>query len=116
MGLLVPVLPLYAKELDSAYSLIGLVLAGESIGMLIGDVPAGLLMRRLGQKETMLAGTACAAVATAALFWAPNVPAALLLRVIAGFGRALYGVSRHAYITNMSSAGTRGRTSRYSAV
>ena len=108
-GLLTPVLPLYAKELDASYALVGLVLAGEAIGMLLGDVPAGVLMRRLGQKRTMLLGSACAALATAALFTAFSVPAAVLLRVAAGFSRALFSVSRHAYVAGVSSVGRRGR-------
>ena len=109
-GLLVPVLPLYAKELHDSYALIGLVLAGEAIGMLLGDVPAGVLLRRLGQRRTMLLGTACAAVATAALYVAPTVAVAVALRAVAGFGRALFGVSRHAYVAHVASVGARGRS------
>ncbi|MBN1401000.1 MAG: MFS transporter [Anaerolineae bacterium] len=108
-GLLTPVLPLYAKELNASYALVGLVLAGEAIGMLLGDVPAGVLMRRFGQKETMLIGSALAALATAALFLAGGVPAAVVLRIIAGFGRALFTVSRHAYVAGVASVGRRGR-------
>lgn len=108
-GLLVPVLPLYAKELDASYALVGLVLAGEAIGMLLGDVPAGVLMRHLGQKRAMLLGSACAALATAALFGTASVPLAVLLRILAGFGRAQFGVSRHAYVAGVASVGRRGR-------
>lgn len=108
-GLLVPVLPLYAKELDSSYAVIGLILAGESIGMLLGDLPAGMLTRRLGLKQTMLVGAGCAALSTAALFWANSVPLAVALRCAAGFGRALFGVARHAYVADAASTGIRGR-------
>ena len=108
-GLLVPVLPLYAKELNASYSLIGLVLAGEAIGMLLGDVPAGVFMRRLGEKRTMLMGAACAALATAGLFWTSTVTLAILLRVLAGFGRAQFTVARHTYVASVASVGKRGR-------
>ena len=36
-GLLVPVLPLYAKSLQVSYGLVGLVSGGAALGMLIGD-------------------------------------------------------------------------------
>jgi MFS family permease len=108
-GFVLPVLPLWAKDLGISYGLIGLVLSGQGIGMLIGDLPAGLLARRLGQKRAMLLGVACTALSTAALFWARNVPVALLCRLLAGFGTALYGVARHAYVAGAVSSGSRGR-------
>lgn len=108
-GFLVPVLPLFAKELQVSYGLIGLVLGGEGIGMLLGDVPAGILSRRMGRKWAMLLGVGCTALSTAALFWAQTVPAAVICRLITGFGAAVYGVSRHAYVADAVAAGSRGR-------
>ena len=52
------------KGLDS---LVGLILSAQGIGMLIGDVPAGIIARRLGQKWAMLLGVGCTALSTAAL-------------------------------------------------
>jgi MFS family permease len=108
-GLIVPVLPLYAKELQVSYGLIGLVLGGEGVGMLLGDLPAGMLARRLGQKSAMLLGVACTALSTVALFWARSVPEAVVYRVLTGFGTALYGVARHAYVAEAVAARSRGR-------
>ena len=108
-GLLLPILPLYARQLHGSYSMVGLILAGQAIGMLLGDVPAGVLVRRLGQKPTMLLGTACTALAIAALFWASSVVVALAFLVLAGMGRSLVAVARHAYISSVASMGYRGR-------
>jgi MFS family permease len=108
-GMLTPILPLYAKDFDISYGLIGLVLAGDRMGMLLGDIPAGLLLRRLGQKGTMLLGLGCTALSAVALFWARTVPEAVLYRAIGGFGAALYTVSRHAYIASNVTVASRGR-------
>jgi MFS family permease len=108
-GLLVPVLPLYARDFGVSYGLIGLVLAGTGIGTLIGDIPAGLLLRWLGQKGAMLLGIACIATSTVALFWAHSIPEALLYRVLTGFGTSLYTISRHAYIAATITVSSRGR-------
>jgi MFS family permease len=108
-GLIVPVLPLFVKELQVSYGLIGLVLGGEGIGMLLGDVPAGIVARRVGRKGAMLLGVGGAVLSTAALFWTRSVAAAVLLRTITGFSGALYTVARHAYVADAVATGTRGR-------
>ena len=108
-GLLVPVLPVYAKEFGAGYAVIGLLLGGEALGMLLGDVPAGLWMRQLGTKPTMLLGGAGAVIATAGLFFAPTIGVAIALRMLAGFSRSMYSVARHAYLAMAASQGARGR-------
>ncbi|MCB9452707.1 MAG: MFS transporter [Anaerolineaceae bacterium] len=108
-SLLTPVLPLYAAGFEISYGLIGLLLAGDGIGMLLGDVPGGLLLRRFGSRRMMIVGITGAALATVALFWASSVPEALFYRVVSGFCVALYGVSRHDYISSSVGVGSRGR-------
>ncbi|MBN1937723.1 MAG: MFS transporter [Anaerolineae bacterium] len=109
-AVLFPVLPLYVKALESSYGLIGLMLAGEGLGLLLGDIPSGLLLRHLGQKHTMLLGTGCMAVSVLALAWCESTIVALLLRLIAGLGASLYGVARHAYIAEAAATASRGRS------
>ncbi|MBN1579960.1 MAG: MFS transporter [Anaerolineae bacterium] len=108
-GMLAPVLPLYAKDLKISYSLVGLVLAGEGLGMLVGDVPAGMLLRRFGQKGTMLLGVGGTALSTFGLFWARSTPEVIACRLVAGFCGALYYIARHAYIANAVTTSVRGR-------
>jgi len=108
-GLLIPILPLYAKDLGISYGLVGLVLAGEGLGMLLGDIPAGVLLRRLGRKGAMLLGVGCTVLSTVALLWAGPVAEVVLYRLLAGFGRALYSVSRHAYVADVVAVTNRGR-------
>jgi MFS family permease len=108
-GLLIPVLPLYAKSLQVSYGLIGLVSGGASLGMLLGDVPSGVVVRRLGHKRAMLLGIGCTAVSTLALFWARSVPEVVVYRLVSGFGQALYGVARHAFIAGSVRVAGRGR-------
>jgi MFS family permease len=109
LGLLLPVLPLCAQGFGASYGLVGLVTAGASIGMLIGDVPSGVLVRRFGQKKAMLFGLICTILPTVGLFWARSIPEALAYRVLAGFGEALYSVARHAFIAEAVHVSGRGR-------
>ena len=108
-GLLVPILPLYVADFDVSYGLIGLVLAGEGIGALLGDVPAGALLQRMGRKGSMLSGLTLIILSTGVLFWARTIPLVLLCRLVAGFGRALFAVARHAYIADATAVDRRGR-------
>ena len=108
-GLLVPILPLFAVDFEISYGLIGLVLAGEGIGTLIADVPTGMIQRRFGNKQVMMMGILVKALSVFLLFFAHSVWFVLVLRLIAGFGRSMYTVSAHVYVTNHVGLGQRGK-------
>lgn len=107
-GLLIPTLPLFAASFDVSLWLVGVALAGEAIGMLVADAPVGWLLRRLPQKSAMLLGGALSALATLATALAPNLAVVIVLRVLAGVGLALFGISRHAYLAQATRNGRRG--------
>jgi len=108
-GLLIPILPVYLLNFGVSYTLVGLVLAGEGIGMLFSDIPAGMLLRRFDHKWVMIMGLASLAVSVISLFFTTTIYSVLLFRLSAGFGAALFSVSRHAYLAEVSRVGNRGR-------
>jgi MFS family permease len=108
-GLLVPILPLYAAEFGGSYALAGMVVAAGWIGTMIGDVPVGMLLRRLGTKRAMMIGGLLFGGATVALGFAGSPIELLILRVIAGIGIAFFQISRHAFITTHVGPDIRGR-------
>jgi MFS family permease len=108
-GMLIPVLPIFAKELAASYGLVGVVLAAQGVGMLVGDVPAGMLTARLGGKKSMLLGIGLSIASTAVLFWTDSILLAIAWRFVSGFGRALWSVARHAYIAGAVRVEVRGR-------
>ena len=108
-GLLVPVLPLYVVSLGVPFWWVGLVLAGEAIGMLIGDLPAGSMLRRVDRKSAMLLGIALLGLAALATAFVDAVVGILALRLVAGLGAALWGISRHAFLADAVPLQRRGR-------
>jgi MFS family permease len=108
-GLLVPVLPLFVASLGVPFWWVGLVLAGEAIGMLVGDLPAGALLRRVDRKTAMLVGIALLGVAALGAAFVDAVVAIFALRVLAGLGAALWGISRHAFLADAVPLHRRGR-------
>lgn len=108
-GLLLPTLPLYAATLDISYGWISVVVAAAAFGTLLTDVPAGALVGRLGMRPTMLIGTALVTAGTLLLGLAQHVGVLIGLRMLAGIGTALWGLSRHAYVATAIPVAMRGR-------
>ncbi|MFZ0547569.1 MAG: MFS transporter [Candidatus Promineifilaceae bacterium] len=108
-GLLIPVLPLYANSFGISYGLIGIILAGEALGMVLGDLPAGLLSQRWGPRRIHVLGLGGAALGTLGLIWAATVPQVILLRIFGGMGIALFQVSRHTFIADAIPNSRRGK-------
>lgn len=108
-GLLIPILPLYAGTFEIGYGLIGLVLAAQGIGTLLGDVPAGGVVRKLGQRRSLLLGISGSALATVGLFVVRTIPLVILLQVISGFCQALVSVTQHTYLADTIAPDKRGR-------
>ena len=109
-GMLVPVLPLYVAELGAGFALVGLALAAEAIGMLLADVPAGSVLRRLDRKVVMLTGVGLVGASVALVPLVGSVAAVIALRLAAGVGATLWGLSRHAYLTEVVPSAARGRS------
>ncbi len=108
-GLLLPVMPLFVSSFEVSYGLIGLVLAGEALGMLLMDIPAGRILSYLDRKWVMLLGVALVGLSVLALLWSSSIWLVLLWRVLAGVGGALWNLSRHAYLTEVTHSSERGR-------
>lgn len=108
-GLLLPVLPVFAASFGVSYALIGLVLAGEALGTLVADLPAGILIRRLDRKWVMALGIGLVGVSVLALYGSQTIWEVLIYRMISGLGAALWNLSRHAYLSEAISKTHRGR-------
>lgn len=108
-GLLVPTLPLFAASFDVSLWVVGVALAGEAVGTLLADAPAGRLLRVVPQKSAMLLGGGLTAAAVLATAVAPNLLLVILLRVVAGVGLSLFSIARHAYLAHATRSGRRGR-------
>jgi len=108
-GILVPILPLYAAGFEISYGLIGLILAAEALGTLLGDVPTGMIQRRIGNKQVMVIGFVVMIISVLLLFVAESIWVVFVLRLISGVGKAMYGVSMHIYIANNVDLFQRGK-------
>jgi MFS family permease len=108
-GLLIPVLPLFVTEFGVGYGLIGLALAGAALGTVLADLPAGMLLRRFDPKLVMVVGMVVLGISVLALFWCSTVWQVILARVASGVGTALWSISLHSFVAEVTKPRGRGR-------
>lgn len=109
LGVTDPVLPLLALELGADYAMVGVIVSGMTFGMLLTDMPAGLVVGRLGEKRTMLLGAGIASLGGFAMLLASSVFLALLARIVLGVGFSILALARHTYISERVPIAERGR-------
>jgi MFS family permease len=108
-GILVPTLPVFAKGFGVSFSLVSLVVAAAGLGTLAADLPAGLTLGRLGRQRAMLIGIFLVASTMFVIALWHQFTVLLLCRLLGGVGAALWGISRHAYITAIAPRSQRGK-------
>lgn len=108
-GVLVPTLPVFAKGFGVSFSLVSLVVAAAGIGTLAADLPAGLALGRFGRQRAMLVGISLVASTTLVIALWHQFSVLLICRLVGGIGTALWGISRHAYITAVAPRSQRGK-------
>ena len=108
-GMILPVIPLYARELGASLGLSGLVLSMRGIGNLVFDLPAGSLVSHIGEKKTMLAASACAFLIAAATGFSSSILILALLTMALGGVHALWLLSIMSYLRRAIPQNRRGR-------
>ncbi len=100
VGAIVPIIPVVAADLGAGLALAGLIAAMPLVGHLIGDIPSGMVVARIGERRAMIAAAAIAAIGMGGALLAPTpllLGAALL---VAGIAEAAFGLARHAFLTS----------------
>lgn len=104
-GIVSPTLSIYVKSFELSYTLTTVVLA---VGVL-GNIPAGILVERLGRKPSMLFGLVMIGLSTVGMGMARNFIQLIGAQLIGGIGNALWMLARHAYMTDVIPMANRGR-------
>src|SRR5947199_2747988 len=71
-GAVIPVIPLFAKDLGASVVVASLIVAFRGFGQLIFDLPAGVAVSRWGDKWAMVAGTALVATVAVGAAFSPS--------------------------------------------
>lgn len=109
LGMVLPLLPVYAKSFGASGATIGLTMAAFAIPQLLVSPFAGKLADRFGRKPFLLLG-AFAYFASAVGWWAADTLAVVILfRALSGIGSALIFSNAQAYVGDLAPPGSEGR-------
>lgn len=104
MGFMVPVLPLFAREMGGHLGAtgVGLIIAAPSITRLVCNLPFGMLADKIGRKPLMWVGTGLTAVGTMATGFVTSLGSMLWWRLLIGVGNAASMTGSSAYMQDLS--------------
>lgn len=98
-GAVVPLIPVLAANLGADLALSGLIASMLVVGQLCGNIPAGFLVAKLGERLTMVFSGLAAIIGVVGLVLSPSI---LLLGAsvfVIGMCAAAFGLARHAFMT-----------------
>ncbi|MGA8045134.1 MAG: MFS transporter [Dermatophilaceae bacterium] len=97
-GAMMPVLALRARELGASVAVAALVVALVSVGMLIGSLPAGAVIARIGERRALVVAGVLDALAMAAAAVTPTVALLALAVVASGTMWTVFLIARQAFM------------------
>ena len=105
-GVVTPTFAIYVKSFSLSYGLTTFVIAVA----VVGNLPAGILVERIGRRPSMIVGAMLDALSMLGVGLATNVFQLIIYRLIGGIGGTLWSLSRHAYMTDVIPISERGRS------
>jgi len=108
IGIISPLLPLYAEDLGASGIWIGIIFAGFSISRAIVMPIAGRLSDRRGRKLFLSIGLLSYAVISLGYIWAKDVSQLTLIRLIHGIAAGMVMPVAQAYVGDISPEGEEG--------
>jgi MFS family permease len=110
IAMVLPILPVYLTDSGLSYSVASVVLAGGGLGAMLGGLPVGAMLGRLGEYRVLLISLTAMALATAALGLTTAVIGLTAMRVAHGVGQIGLRLSRQTFITRTVDTDMRGRS------
>ena len=109
-GLVLPVLPLYARSFGVGYAQAGLLVASYSFARLVCDLAAGIVVDRWGERASGAMGLALTTVGAILTGLAPSFPLAIAFWALAGAGSAVVFAAMYSFLLKVVPKERMGRT------
>lgn len=108
-GIVVPILPLYARTFQVSTAEIGLVISVFGLARFLTNMPAAVLSDRWGRRVLLVGGPLVAAVGNLLVVLAGALGPLLLYRFVAGIGTAAFITGAVIFIADVAPARNRGQ-------
>ncbi|MCA5922258.1 MFS transporter [Curtobacterium oceanosedimentum] len=98
-GAIIPIIPIAADSLGASLAFAGFVASLILVGELIGDVPSGIVVARIGERNAMIGAALVSVVGLVVATTAANAWVLALGVFLVGVSTAVFALARHAYMT-----------------
>lgn len=99
-GAIVPIIPVVADDLGASLALAGLIAAMLTVGGLLGDLPSGPLIARVGERTAMIGAAGVSALGLVLAALAPNAIVLGAGILLIGVAATVFALARHAFMTS----------------
>lgn len=101
MGAVVPIAALRADELGASLAAAAFVIALTGVGQLIGVLPAGSLVARIGERATLWRAAVLDILAFAVAGWAPSLWLMALALFVSGLSSSAFFLARQGFMIDV---------------
>ncbi|MGO1569651.1 MAG: MFS transporter [Canibacter sp.] len=109
LGALLPVVPVLAHAFSDSVAVAAVAVAMLSIGELVGSLPAGAVIARVGEKRTMILSGLIGLTGVAIIALLPSLAFLFLGGFLVGVGSSAFQLARHAVLTMYTPLPVRAR-------
>lgn len=109
LGAVVPAVPLLATDLGSSLALAGVVAGTLTVGQLVGDIPSGWVIARVGERYGIVGAALLSALGVLIGFAAEGPGLFGLGMLLVGLSVAVFNLARHAFMTGFVPLSHRAR-------
>nr|BFF14668.1 MFS transporter [Microbacterium flavescens] len=108
-GAIIPIIPVVASGLGASLPFAAFVAALILVGELIGDIPSGWLVSRIGERTSMIGASLVSIAGLVTCLLAPNEIVLAVGVLVIGLATAVFALARHAFMTSFVPVEIRAR-------
>ena len=108
-GAILPLLPIVARDFGADLATAALVAAMLVVGQLCGNLPAGWLVARVGERYTMVVASGVSLLGVAGMLLSRHLGVLMVSVFVMGLSAAAFGLARHSFMTTRVPVAFRAR-------
>jgi MFS family permease len=108
-GAIIPIIPVAAGNLGAGLAMAGFIASMVMLGELVGDIPSGWIVSRVGERTSMVGAAVIAIGGVVICLLAPNYWVLMVGIFVVGVATAVFALARHAFMTSYVPARYRAR-------
>ncbi len=98
-GAVIPIIPVLAHNLGAGLALAGFIGGMIMVGEMVGDIPSGWVVSRLGERRSMIASALLCIVGLTVCLVAPGDLTLTIGVFLIGLATSVFALARHAFMT-----------------